>query len=334
MDSKKCLGCGVDLQDENISLDGYTTSMQNDLCQRCFRLKNYGEYQVVSKSNKEYEKILMDVGKTKDLVLYVVDILNVSEDLERIRDFIPNKIVLVLNKRDVIPKSVKDGKLIDYFKNKYDFFDDILIISSEKNYNIDLLLKTVKYYQTSKNVYVVGNTNAGKSTLINKLIKNYSDNVQELTISPLPSTTLDTITIEINDYLTLIDTPGLVENSSLINYVDGDTLRKLNPKKEIKPRTYQIRKNQSLIINDLVRIDYVEGEKNSFTLYMSNNLKVKKIVSNRHNNLMDLNKKDYDVFFDQDLVISGLGFVKIVKKCKINIYIEKSIKTFLRSNLI
>lgn len=334
MNGKKCLGCGIDLQDENISLDGYTTSMENDLCQRCFRLKNYGEYQVVSKSNKEYEEILKSIGKTKDLVLYVVDILNVLEDLESIREFIPNKIILILNKRDVIPKSVKDSKIIDYFKKKYSSFDDVLIISSEKNYNIDFLLKTIKYHQTSKNVYVVGNTNAGKSTLINKLIKNYSDNVQELTISPLPSTTLDTITIEINDYLTLIDTPGLVESSSFINYVDNNTLKKLNPRKEIKPRTYQLRKNQSLIINDLVRIDYVEGDKNSFTLYVSNDLKVKRVISSRHDDLMNLNKINYDVFFDQDLVISGLGFIKIVKKCKIDVYIEKNIKTFLRSNLI
>ena len=334
MNGKKCLGCGVDLQDENISLEGYTTSMINDLCQRCFRLKNYGEYQVVSKSNQEYEDILREVGKTKDLVLYVVDMLNVDEDLEKIREFIPNKLILVLNKRDVIPKSVKDGKIIQYFKDKYDFFCDVVVISSEKNYNIDLLLKTVKYYQTSKNVYVVGNTNAGKSTLINKLIKNYSDNVQELTISPLPSTTLNTITIEINDYLTLIDTPGLVECSSLINYVDHILLKKLNPKKEIKPRTYQIRRGQSLIINDLVRIDYVEGERNSFTLYMSNDLKVKKVISARHDYLHDLNKTSYDIFFDKDLVISGLGFIKMVNKGKIDVYIEQRIKTFTRDNLI
>ena len=334
MNGKKCLGCGVDLQDENISLEGYTTSMTNDLCQRCFRLKNYGEYQVVSKSNQEYEYILREVGKTKDLVLYVVDILNVMEDLEKIREFVPNKLILVLNKRDVIPKSVKDEKIIKYFKDRYDFFCDIVIISSEKNYNIDLLLKTIKYYQTSKNVYVVGNTNAGKSTLINKLIKNYSDNIQELTISPLPSTTLNTITIEINDYLTLIDTPGLVESSSLINYVEHDLLKKLNPKKEIKPRTYQIRRGQSLIINDLVRIDYVEGERNSFTLYMSNNLKVKKVISSRHDYLYDLNKTSYDVFFDKDLVISGLGFIKMVNKGKIDVYIESRIKTFVRDNLI
>ena len=48
---KKCLGCGVVLQDENILQEGYTTSLENDICQRCFRMKNYGEYQMVAKSN-------------------------------------------------------------------------------------------------------------------------------------------------------------------------------------------------------------------------------------------------------------------------------------------
>ena len=52
--SKKCLGCGVELQDENILKEGYITSLENDICQRCFRMKNYGEYQTVTKSNEEY----------------------------------------------------------------------------------------------------------------------------------------------------------------------------------------------------------------------------------------------------------------------------------------
>ena len=76
---KKCLGCGVLLQEENILLEGYTTSLENDICQRCFRLKNYGEYQVVSKSNDEYIKILKSVSETKDLVLYITDLLNLEK---------------------------------------------------------------------------------------------------------------------------------------------------------------------------------------------------------------------------------------------------------------
>ena len=52
--SKKCLGCGIELQDENVLNPGYTTNLDYDFCQRCFRLKNYGDYQVVDKSNEEY----------------------------------------------------------------------------------------------------------------------------------------------------------------------------------------------------------------------------------------------------------------------------------------
>ena len=98
---KKCLGCGIPLQDENVLLEGYTTSLDNDLCQRCFRMKNYGDYQTVTKSNKEYLDILKSVAETKDLVLYITDLLNLEENLEEVRKLLPNKMILVLNKKDV-----------------------------------------------------------------------------------------------------------------------------------------------------------------------------------------------------------------------------------------
>lgn len=333
--SKRCSGCGVLLQDENILQEGYTTSLENDICQRCFRMKNYGEYQMVTKSNEEYLNILKEVGETKDLVLYVTDLLNLEKNLDQIRSIIPNKMILVLNKKDILPKSVKETKLIKYLEDRNVLFEEIIVISANKNYNIDYLLKRIKFYQTSKNVYVVGHTNAGKSSLINKLIKNYSDKTQELTMSPLPSTTLNTINIEINDYLTLIDTPGLVEAGSILNHIDENMVKKISPHKEIKPRTYQLRKNQSIIIEDLVRIDYVEGEKNSFTLFISNDLKVRRLLNLINNNdLKDLNKTTYDVKYDEDLVINGLGFIKIVNKGIIDVYINKDVETFMRKSLI
>lgn len=334
-EEKRCNGCGVLLQDQNLLQEGYTTSLENDVCQRCFRMKNYGEYQVVTKSNDEYLKILKSVGETKDLVLYITDLLNLEENIEEIRNIIPNKMILVLNKKDVLPKSVKEEKLINYLKEKNIEFEEVIVVSVNKNINIDYLLKRIKYYQTSKNVYVVGHTNAGKSSLINKLISNYSDNTQELTMSPLPSTTLNLVKIDINDHLTLIDTPGLVDNGSILNRVDASMVKKISPKKEIKPRTYQLRKNQSIIIEDLVRIDYVEGEKNSFTLFVSNDLKVKRLLNLFNNDeLKDKNKLTYEVKYDEDLVINGLGFVKIVNKGVIDVYIDKDIDTFMRKSLI
>ena len=332
---KRCQGCGVLLQDENVLQEGYTSSLENELCQRCFRMKNYGEYQVVTKSNEEYLDILKEVGKTKDLVLYITDLLNLEKNIGEIRELIPNKMILVLNKMDVLPKSVKEEKIKAYFEKENVHFEEIIVISTAKNYNIDYLLKRIKYFQTSKNVYVVGHTNAGKSSLINKLIKNYSNNTQELTMSPLPSTTLSTINIDINEYLTLIDTPGLVDTGSILNYVDPKTVKRISPKTEIKPRTYQLKKNQSIIVDNFMRIDYVEGEKNSFTLFVSNDLKVRRLLNIFHNNeLREKTKTSYTMKYEEDLVINGLGFVKIVNKGNIDVYLDSGVETFTRRSLI
>ena len=332
-EEKYCQGCGVKLQDENMLQEGYTANLENALCQRCFRIKNYGDYQVVTKSNEEYINILKEVGTTKNLVLYVADLLNLEKDITKIRDYLPNKIILVLNKKDVLPKSVKQEKIIRYFENMEVPFEKIVVVSVEKNDNLDYLLKQIKLFQTSSDVYVVGHTNAGKSTLINKLLKNYSTNTQELTISPLPSTTLNTIRIAINDYLTLIDTPGLVDTGSLVNYVDAATLKKINPKKEIKPKTYQLRPGQSIIIEDFLRLDYIEGERNSVTFYVSNELRVKRIASRRQD-MKDLAKRSYEMKYEEDICINGLGFIKIVNRGSFDLYLDHNVESFTRRSLI
>ena len=200
---KYCSGCGVELQDDNILELGFTTSLENDMCMRCFRLNHYGVYESVSSSQVDYQGIINGINETSDLVLYVVDILNLPNNLLDVREMITNDCILVLNKRDLLPLSVKEEKIIDYIKEMQLGYDDIVIVSSEKNSNMDLLLNKINKLKTSNNIYVIGYTNAGKSSLINKFIKNYGDGDTKLTIAPLPSTTLDKIIIPINEDITL-----------------------------------------------------------------------------------------------------------------------------------
>lgn len=332
--NKKCVGCGSILQNNNILLEGYTNDLRNDYCRRCFKMINYGEYEFVTKSNEEYIEILKNIGKTRSLVLFVVDVLNIPKLVEEIKEYlVNNKIILVLNKKDVLPLSIKEEKIVNYFKEQDLPFLDIVLISSNKNYNLDKLMKMIDKYRTTKNVYVIGFTNAGKSTLINKIINNYSIEEGKITMSPMPSTTLSEIKIPIKDYF-LIDTPGLVLDGNLLNFVNTKLIKKISPKKEIKPKTYQLKEGESLLIDDIVRIEYVEGEKNSFTVFMSNDLDIKRINSKRNNRLKDLAVRQVDVRFNHDLVINGLGFIKIVFDATVNVYLDKDIEVFTRKSLI
>ena len=333
-EDKYCIGCGVKLQDSNMLFDGYTADLSNDICSRCFRLKNYGEYQISVKSNSEYIEILKNINETKDLVLYVIDLLNIEKDIRMIREYINNRLILVLTKRDILPRSIKDEKIKDYFSKLGLEYQDIIIISAKKNYNIDELLLLIKKHKSSKNVYVVGHTNVGKSTLIKKIMKNYSNAECDLTISPLPSTTLNKINIKLSDDLTLIDTPGLIDRGNIVHYVDFSFLKKISPKKEIKPKTYQIKPGQCLIVSELLRIDYTTGNKNSFTLFFSNDLKIKKYNGKKNNTMTDIIKRTLEVGYHQDLVINGMGFVKITEKAVIDVYIDKNVEIFIRDSLI
>lgn len=326
----KCIGCGSILQTEDSNKQGYTKNINNTLCERCFRIKHYNDYKLISKDNNDFIKILTNINKN-DLVVLVVDLFNIPKELEILNKYLNNNILLVLTKRDILPLSVYDVNLLNYF-DKYNLnIIDKVIISSIKNYNFDDLLNKIKIHKTSNNVYVVGFTNAGKSSMINKILYNYTDIIPVITTSMLPSTTIDSIEIKINDNLTLIDTPGLLDSNNIINCVDIKKMKKIIPNKEIKPITYQIKDSQSLFIDDLVRIDV--NSNNSLTFYISNMLNIDRTFKNT-DKLTNLVKHDLYLKNNNDIVINGLGFIKVVHECRIILYTLDNVDVYIRDSLI
>ena len=315
----KCLGCGRELKENE---------QEKRICERCFKIKNYGEYKTVEQDNQEYLTILKDTNNNS-LVLYITSLLNLNIDyLNKFKN-----IILVLTKKDILPKSIKDEKLISYIKEMNINVLDIEVISSIKNYNLDRLMNKIKKYQTNEFVYVVGYTNSGKSTLINKIMKNYSNKDIDITTSPYPNTTLDKIEIEIDDNLTIIDTPGLVDYTSFTHNIDINLLKKITPKKEIKPRVYQLKERGSLLVEDLFRIDYETTTPNSMVIYIANNIKID-IAGKDNNKLKELKQQDINLDNNMDIVIPDLCFIKFTKKVNVKIYIKENVVAKIRKNLI
>ena len=321
----KCIGCGVELQNVNPYKDGYVEDMDYVLCERCFIIKNYGQNKVVKKSNVDYMNIIGNI-RDNDVVVYVSSLLTLNLDF--VDKF--KRVILVLTKRDLLPKSIKDGKIVNYIKKRYSNIEDIIVVSAYKKFNLDQLYNKLTDYK-NRDIYFVGITNSGKSTLINEMIKSYNGYKGDITMSNYPSTTLGVLDVNIGD-IDVKDTPGIVIENSIINYLDNKNIKKVNSKKEIKPITIQIENTGAVLIDELIRLEY-ETEKASMTFYVSNNLKVDGI-SMKNPRLAEQYIRKYVIEDNQDLVIEDIGFVKFTKMTIIKVCCNKDIYMYVRDKLV
>ena len=163
----KCIGCGAILQDVYPNEEGYTNDLSNELCERCFNIKHYNKY--VRVKDKDYTQIIKKIDLKKDLIILVTDFLNLYnlDDLK-----VDSPVILVVTKADLLPRSINKESLLKRIKCKLNVVSKILI-SSKNNFNLDLLYSEILKYKKTNNVYVIGYTNVGKSTLVNKMLKNY-----------------------------------------------------------------------------------------------------------------------------------------------------------------
>lgn len=327
----KCMGCGAILQSVDPNQDGYirANTKNQDLCERCFRIQHYNEYKRVTRENKEFIQNLEQIKETGDLTIFVIDLFQMNKNIKKLLEHCSSNLLVVFTKRDILPLSVTDEKLKSYTDVLGIKPLDTVIVSANKNYGLDELYEAIRYYQTSKYVYMIGYTNAGKSTLVNHMIQSYSNLKQTITTSMLSSTTLGNLEIPLTDDLILIDTPGILEEGNICDQLKPTDLKRILPKKEIKPITYQVKTNQSIWIESWVRID---TKLNNLTLYFSNQLKIERIFHD--SSTENLIPHVIHVKENEDIVILGLGFIKASKSETITIYTLPNVEIYTKKSLI
>lgn len=318
--TKKCIGCGAELTLEKGKL-GYTKDIESDLCMRCFNIKNYNKYEKVDHL-EEINTIIKEVKASNDIVIFVVDVFNLSNKIKEIVDYLNNNVILCITKYDLV--DIDESKILNYLNiNTL----GTIVISSKNNYNLDNLMELIEENKKSNNVYLVGYTNAGKSTLINKIIKNYSNNNYELTTSVLPSTTLNFVKVNVNDNLTLIDTPGIIV-SNIIDYLDEEEIKKVIPKKKIKPQIYQIKTEQTIMVDNFLGIKIKPY--NTVVFYGADGLKYTRYYNDIETSLKI---KKIKVSDNSELIINGFGIIKIKKQTEVQLYLQGNIDIEIRKAL-
>jgi 30S ribosome assembly GTPase len=361
-----CMGCGVKVQTEDPAELGYapTSALEKEtiICQRCFRLKHYNEVQDVSLTDDDFLKILNGIGRTDALIVMIVDIFDFNGSwLPGLHRFVGNnKILLVGNKVDLLPKSVKPNKLINWMKQESKELglrpEEVFLVSAAKGKNIRETAAAIDEMRSGKDVYVVGCTNVGKSTFINRIIKEVTGEEDVITTSHFPGTTLDIIKVPLEDGKSLIDSPGIINHHQMAHFVDKQDLKLITPKKEIKPKVFQLNEGQTLFFGGLARFDYVSGGRRSFVCHVSNELNIHRTKTENADELYqnhvgemlapprmdqlgtfpELVKQEFMIKEAKtDVVFSGLGWITVNEPgAKVVAYVPKGVQTLTRKSLL
>ena len=247
--SSRCAGCGIALQNENQQAPGFVPAAsihkEDAICQRCFRIKHYNEASSITVNQDEFLKLLGSVASTESLVVHIVDLFDFEGSLiSGLQRFVGNNpVLLVVNKIDLLPRVTNWNRLRNWVQKQAREnglkVADVVLCSARRNIGFDRVVEAVTALRGKRDVYVVGATNVGKSTLINRLISDYSDLKRELTVSRYPGTTLDAVHIPLDDGHSIIDTPGIVYYTRLTELVTRKDLGAIMPDKPLKPMTYQ-----------------------------------------------------------------------------------------------
>lgn len=313
--SKICFGCGAKLQYSNKDAKGYVPENKlNDAkyCMRCFKLMHYG-VNINDTVPKRVEEILYLVNSDDKFTIFMCDFLSLSDKIINIYNKIKGKKLLLVSKIDVIPKDIKIDNIRKYIMNNYKV-NNVRFVSSVNGYGIDSLIN----YLITNNIrecYILGETNSGKSTLINNILDAFDSKLTKTTISSSKNTTLDFIRLNVNNNLTIIDSPGFVTDSYEVN---------CPIKKIIKPLTYQMKDGEVLKIDKFyVKFDYAT----SVTVYSCYDLEIKKYYKD------DISFTYYEkINSNSDIVIYGLGFINVKNECTICVSnIDSSLLEFRES---
>ena len=374
MISKKCAGCGIELQFEDEKKEGYVPEekfiMEGDLlCQRCFKIKNYGKNSVNNFKSEDYSKEVLKSVKKSDIILPIFDIIDFEgsfseEILDYLRDY---RSIVLVNKTDLLPGFVHPAEIADWIKDRLAEEDivpeNIAFISAKNKYGINGVIRKIKsvFPEGKVKAVVLGVSNVGKSSVINLLLgKN------KITTSKYSGTTLKSINNKIPDTnITITDTPGLIpKEKRLSDMISVETGLKLVPAGEISRKTFKLGDGQIFMFDAFCRFkvkeneieDETEGEniyKPMFSAYSSKNVKFHVAKEERVEDLLqgdffeilkgEEKKKYFENKFvtfettveeNEDLVISGLGWINVKRGLlTIELTVPEGVKVIVRPSI-
>lgn len=340
----RCHSCGAILQSESTKKPGFISKniVENGIpkipyCNSCYEKMlalNSGDLE--QEVDKATLKILKDAVATDALVIWVVDLFSFNGTLnpDVVKKVKKLDVVVFGTKRDLFPSNVTDEMLTRFIDER---FSDvginpiwIKLLGKEANLNTDAVMDKIHELRKGHDVYMIGNNNSGKTTFINKFLKNFENKTKwAIKTEDYPGTNTPVLEIPFSNSSFFYELPDLSNGTSVLTKVEKEVQKIITPKKEIVMTRRFIGAGSSILVGNLACLSVIKGRHASIRVFVGEKVEVKAVDTDKVDAFQEANRKkhilkpvserfvsfqDYDMFeYDlenddlrHDIAIEGL----------------------------
>ena len=340
----RCHSCGAILQTDNKKMPGFISKsvIENGIpkipyCNACYeKMLSLNSSTLEQEVDKATLKILKDAVATDALIIWVVDLFSFNGTLnpDVVKKIKKLDVVVFGSKKDLFTKVASDESLIRYIDER---FSDIGInpvyiqlIGNEANLDTNAIMSKIHELRKGHDVYMIGNNNSGKTTFINKLLKNYENKTKwPIRTEQYPGTETDVLEIPLSNSSFFYELPDLSNATSVFARVEKDIQKIITPKKEVVMTRRFTGEGSAIMVGNLACLYIIKGHTTSIRVFAAEKVESKIIpiekvdrtfqenrinhlirpVSERFVNFQDFDLFEYDLENDDlrhDIAIEGL----------------------------
>jgi len=347
----RCYHCGAILQCENENEKGYiipeslhrATPIQIIYCDRCFEtMKAFNNSELEQKVDQEVLKILDDAFATDALIIWVVDLFSFngtlnSEIAKKVKKL---NVIVVGNKRDLFPLNVKDESLVEYLNTTFNAYGikpkSVRLLGATNKIDSKQLIDSVNTARKGHDVYMIGNSTSGKTSIINRAMKGFENKTsRQIKTITYPGTNVNVLEIPLSRSSFFYELPGISQTTSATGKLEKDVVRQIVPKKAVKLITRTMSAGDALMVGSLAAFEIIKGKTTNYRFYSAEGVETRKVQSKKLDDYINENNirrfarpvserlvsfLDYDMFEYamendkkwHDIAIEGLGWLSFI----------------------
>ena len=181
---------------------------------------------------------------------------------------------------------MKDDSLVEYLTERFKEYGikpkSVRLFSSTSLMDSKELISAMNTARKGHDVYMIGNSTSGKTSIINKAMKGFENKTtRQIKTITYPGTSVNVLEIPLSRSSFFYELPGISQTTSAQGKLEKEVIRQITPKKAIKVTNRTLGAGDALMVGSLAAFEIIKGKTANYRFYAAEGVETKKVQTKK-----------------------------------------------------